>query len=132
MTSVRTLFRHPYNISSVQRNAASRLWAQLVQMRKINPLQNEMLELLSQKDPEWRKRFTNELDSLIFEHRHEPLTLESNPLPEGVLLEAANNCKIPLAVFPSHVSMTFTDNNNIRVNNEQYTADQIIKSNPTF
>lgn len=135
MTTARALFGQKYTISSLQRNAASRFWGQLLNrertisqpgMSETEPLQNEMRQLVAKKDPECYDKFTKELDSLIFEHRHEPLKLESHALPEGVLLEAAKNCNIPLAVFPHHVSMTFTDDNSLRVNNEQYSASQII------
>lgn len=121
MTTARTLFRHRYTISPLQRNTASLVWEQLVhgeqkvpqqEAVEIKAIQKEMRELLSQSDQNWHKRFSRELNALIFKHRHdEQLKLESRTLPEGLLLEAANNCKIPLAVFPNHVSMTFTDNN---------------------
>jgi hypothetical protein len=122
MASARTLFRHRYTITPLQRITASEVWGQLVhgehkvpqQETKINALQNEMRELLAEVDKDWHKRFSKELNALIFIHRHdEQLKLESHTLPEGLLLEAAKNCKIPLAVFPNHVSMTFTDDNSL-------------------
>lgn len=123
MATARTLFRHRYTISPLQRNTASLIWEQLVHEEqkvpqqetiKIKTLQTEIRELLTLADPNWHKRFSRELNRLIFKHRHdEKLKLESLALPEGLLLEAANNSKIPLAVFPHHVSMTFTDDNSL-------------------
>ncbi len=136
MATARTLFGQSHTISSLQRNAASLFWRQLLNkertisqpgLSEIEPLQDEMRQLLAKKNPTWFKEIETELDSLIFEHRHETnLTLESDSLPKGVLWQAAKNCHIPYAVFPSHISMTFTDDNSLRVNNEQYTANQII------
>jgi hypothetical protein len=123
MPSVRTLFRHKYTISPLQRNTAALVWEKLVhgeqkvpqqETVEIKAIQTEMRELLSQADPNWHKRFSRELNALIFKNRHnKQLKLESRAFPEGLLLEAAKNCKIPLAVFPNHVSMTFTDDNSL-------------------
>lgn len=142
MTSPRASLEQKHDISSQQRTAASLFWGELLHgERKIAPtkasstdnLQKEIAELLTIKDPTWHNKFATELDSLIFEHRHEPnLKLESHKLPQGVLLEAAEHCKIPLGVFPNNVSMSFTKNNDILVNGEQYSANQITKNNHGF
>jgi hypothetical protein len=140
MTSTRTSLEQKHDISAQQRNAASLFWNQLlhgertipqVNTDKTEPLKEEVAQLVAQKIPDWQERVTEELNSLIFEERHTPtLKIESKSLPTGILLRAVMNCKIPPAVIPNNVSMTFTDDNGLRVNNKNYPATQIL--NGTF
>lgn len=135
MPSARTVFGYKYNISSAQRNAASLFWGQLLRGERTAPvpeipLQHNIQEMLLQNDPQRISEFERELNTRIFDHRHEPLKLESTLLPEGVLLEAANQTKIPLGALPNHVTMTFPDNNNLRINDEEFAASQILAEKP--
>jgi len=135
MSSVRTAF-----ISPVQRKAASRWFGQVLRKEIIipkgdeqtKPLQNQIHDMLLQNNPERITQFENELDTRLFEHRHEPLVLQSHSLPEGVLKEAAERTKIPLGALPNNLSMTFTDNNNLRIyiDNKEYNEKPLSKAKP--
>ena len=134
MTSVRTIFKH--SITSSQRNAAAAFWRQLLQrdrqlplteIDKTEPIKEDVFRLTTQKDSGWPKKVADELDTLIFEQRDNlNLKIESDLFPKGILLQAANNSHVPPAVFPNHISMSFTPDGNLSVNNRQYSATQIL------
>jgi hypothetical protein len=133
MTLARSFFARNRQITRDQRNAASQIWKRIIEpaitppANKIESVREEVRTLLNQKNPKWPDDFEKEINRQIFDHRDQPdLTLSSEIYPTGILRVAVENCKIPFAVIPPNVSMSFTPNNNIQINNVQYNAKQVL------
>ncbi len=132
-SSVRTLFNP--GVSSTQRRAATTFWGHLLSgvreipqpnMDKIDPIRRESRQILTQMNPYWLGDFMGGLDNNIFDNRHASGFMLKSDSP-GVLLQTANECKIPAVLIPRNVHMTFpNDNNSICVNNVCYSASEII------